>query len=101
MVRWSVLARAVTQALTFLPGGSARTLAMHVREQRDKLFLHEIHHGRKKGCLCHNLLLSQLYSTHAIVYVSANVHMLAYVNVCGGGHGYKTVLHQTLSPKMF
>jgi len=41
----------------------------------------------KKGFLCCNLLLLQLCSTHAIVYVSANVRMQAfvYVCVCGGG----------------
>lgn len=83
MVRWSVLARAMSQTHTFLPGGSARRIVtMHVREQRDKLFLHEITMVRKKGCLCCNLLLLQLYSTHAIVYVSAYVRMHAFVNVC-------------------
>ena len=42
---------------------------------------------RKKGCLCHNVLLLQLCSAHAIVYVfmclqMCTCHMHAFVNVC-------------------
>ena len=55
---------------------------------------------RMKGCLYRSLLLLQLCSTHAIVYVSENVCMHAFVNVCFGGGGDKTVLHQSVSPKM-
>lgn len=73
---------------------------MHVREQRDKLFLHEIHHGQEEG-----MFVSQSAAVAALLhlchcYASANMRMHAFVNVCVcGGEGDKTVLHQNVSSK--
>jgi hypothetical protein len=103
MVRWSVLTRAMSQAHTFLPGGSARrTVTMHVREQRDKLILHEIHHGQEEGMFVsqYAAVAALLHTCHcSCVCKCAHACLCECVCVCVGGRvetklSFTEVYHQ-------